>query len=122
MLEKFKLLVIISLIFLLIGISLEKRDIRIANLETKLIKADEDNKKLHTYLTELETELEAIDKFYRQENTLTWHSIGRMRGNFVALGLGFHLEEEDICPEDETDCEDDYDFKVDYSKPKWQSW
>jgi hypothetical protein len=114
MLEKFKLLVIISLIFLLIGISFEKRDNRITDLEVQIIKANEERKLLHAYLEELETELESIDKIYREENTLMWHSIGIMRSNFVALGLGFHLEEKDICPEEEKECEEDYEEDSDF--------
>lgn len=107
MLEKFKLLVIISLIFLLIGISLNKRDVRLADLEAQLIEANEDRALLRSYLEELETELESIDEIYRTENTLMWHSIGYMRGNFVALGIGLHLEDEDICPEEVVDCEEE---------------
>lgn len=109
----FKVIVIISLVFILIGISFNRRDARrrIEALENKLIevkaeltKTNEDNKKLHAYLTELE----ASDSIDKEEIMLMWHSIGTMRGNFVALGLGFHLEEEDICPEEEIECQEDW--------------
>jgi len=109
----FKVIVIISLVFILIGISFNRRDARrrIEALENKLIevkaeliKTNEDNKKLHAYLTELE----ASDSIDKEEIMLMWHSIGTMRGNFVALGLGFHLEEKDICPEEEC--------------PSWDGW
>lgn len=91
-------------ITILVSLEIRSRGI-ITNLENQLVKANEDREKLHSYLKELEDELESIDEIYRQENTLMWHSIGIMRSNFLALGLGFHLEDKDICPEEEVNCE-----------------
>lgn len=109
----YQLVAILALLCLLIGISFNERDAKIEALENKLIevkaeltKVNEDNKNLHTYLTEIE----ASDSIDKEEIMLMWHSIGTMRGNFVALGLGFHLSPKDICPEEE--CEEEYEEEL----------
>lgn len=108
MLEKFKLLAIVALVFLLIAISFDKRDkenlTRLTEIQSQLANLHEQVQKHKAYLTELE----ASDSIDKEEIMLMWHSIGTMRGNFVALGLGFHLEEEDICPEEEKECQEDW--------------
>jgi hypothetical protein len=116
MVSNTKLFFILCLMFILIGTSLNRRDARIKALENQLVevkeeiaKTNEDNKKLHAYLTELE----ASDSIDKEEIMLMWHSIGIMRGNFVALGLGFHLKEKDICPEEECP-EEEYE--------DWEDW
>jgi len=98
--------------FILIGTSLHRRDMRIEKLENQLVevkaelsKINKDNKNQQAYLKELEKS-DDIDK---EEITLMWHSIGIMRSNFVALGLGFHLEPEDICPEEVEDCQEGWE-------------
>ena len=112
MVSNTKLFFILCLMVILIGTSLNRRDTRIEALENQLVevkaelsKTNEDNKKLHAYLTELE----ASDDIDKKEIMLMWHSIGIMRSNFVALGLGFHLEPEDICPEEVEDCQEGWE-------------
>jgi len=107
MLEKFKLLSIVALVFLLIAISFDKRDkenlARLTEIQSQLAKLANLHEQVQKHKAYL-TELEASDSIDKEEIMLMWHSIGTMRGNFVALGLGVHLEEKDICPEEETDC------------------
>jgi hypothetical protein len=87
----------------------EVRDLKIhAELHQKCYQAfSEDVKKINAYLGELETS-DNIDKL---EFTEVWKSIARMNNNFKALRLGEHLEEKDLCPENEKACkEEDYPY------------
>ena len=111
MLEKFKLLSIVALVFLLIAISFDKRDkenlARLTEIQSQLAKLANLHEQVQKHKAYL-TELEASDSIDKEEIMLMWHSIGIMRSNFVALGLGFHLEPEDICPEVE-DCQEGWE-------------
>lgn len=69
------------------------------------IKLEEANKKIQ----EIENWVNNIDISYGIEFERTWRSIATMRNNFVALGKGYHLEKEDICPEEE--CPQEYEGK-----------
>lgn len=96
-------------ITILVSIEIRNRNI-ITNIENQLVKTDEEISKaneeidkLHSYLKELE----ASDDIDKTEFVEIWKSLGTIRNNFLALGLGLHLVEEDICPEEVVNCEEE---------------
>lgn len=64
--------------------TLEKRDIEI-------------NKKLYSIEKYLD-ELEASDSLDKQDIYSMWESLAIIRQNFLAIGRGYNLTEEDFCP------------------------
>jgi septal ring factor EnvC (AmiA/AmiB activator) len=89
---------------ILLVIMFNKRDEKIENLQTQIIEtnikleeANKDIEKLQAYCKELE----ASTDINRKEFIYIWESLGTVRNNFVALGKGLHLDEEDICPPSE---------------------
>lgn len=62
-----------------------------------------DIEKINSYLRELE-DSDSIDK---KEFSELWESIAQMNNNFKALGLGYHLDDKDVCPEKEKECEEE---------------
>lgn len=59
-----------------------------------------------TEINELRTEFEVFKQLTSDEFVLTWRATAQMHNNLNALGLGYHLEKEDIA---EPDKEDDYE-------------
>ena len=66
------------------------------------------NKNLRTRVEVLETELaeqklqfETFKTVTDAEFRLTWQSLARAHANYKALGLGYHLEEEDIADDND---------------------
>lgn len=98
---------------ILLIIMFNKRDEKIENLQTQIIetnvKLEEANKEienLHAYCKELEAATDTNGK----EFVYIWQSLGTIRNNFVALGNGLHLNEEDICPPSECGLGGEDDF------------
>lgn len=70
------------------------------------IRIDNINKSLRTDLAEANKKIAELELKFENFKTLTssefentWKSFATVRNNFIALGKGFHLEKEDICPE-----------------------
>ena len=96
--------VTICLLLIWICFFIHERDKKISSLQSQLVetntqlqKAKDDIEKLEAYCKELE----AATDINRKEFTYIWESLGTVRNNFVALGKGLHLDEEDICPPSE---------------------
>jgi len=58
-------------------------------------------------LTEQKLQFETFKKLTSDEFESTWKSFAAVRGNFQALGHGFHLQDRDFMPEGETDYDTD---------------
>lgn len=78
---------------------------KIERLEAKVEELEKDRDLLQVYFRELEAS-DALDK---NDIMGMYKSLAIIRGNFLALGHGYFLEEEDICPEDEPKCKGDED-------------
>ena len=76
------------------------------SLQDQLI---ETNIKLQEANNKIEELQENIGNWKELENgefRHVWESLRRIRNNFLSLGLGYHLEDKDLCPKSE--CEEEY--------------
>ena len=78
---------------------IHRLETNVADLQTKLTEQEKKTK-------ELETKFESFKSLTSSEFESTWKSFSMVRNNFVAIGKGYHLEQEDICPEEE--CQEEY--------------
>lgn len=101
MFEKYKRVLLGVLVVAGILIFSICNSIRIDNIN-KSLRTDlaEANKKI----AELELKFETFKSLTSSEFESTWKSFAIVRGNFLAIGHGLHLSEEDICPESEPEC------------------
>ena len=80
---------------------MDKVEHKISVLENKIEHANKENSELRKQLFELTWDYELFRDLTSDEFEKTWVSFARIRGNFVALGKGFHLEDKDITPDKE---------------------
>lgn len=72
--------------------------------EKRIESANNSNDKLFAELAQLRLEFDSYRQLTSDEFESTWHSFSRIRGNFMAIGYGYHhLVEGDITPEEEID-------------------
>lgn len=101
---------LIFLIIIVVGFLAANR--RINELEEKIDYLNHRVKVMEQKLNDQRTEyldfsreFENFVSLTSDEFESTWVSLARVRNNFIALGKGFHLEDEDIAPDSEADPE-----------------
>ena len=73
--------------------------INIDRLYDEVNKLRKDKYEMEIKLTRIEMEFKTFKQLTSDEFESTWKSFGAVRGNFQALGHGYHLEDNDIIPE-----------------------
>ena len=113
MLLKKHMVIILGLTFILIAFILVSLLLNEKKLEAQLVKANEETAKVNEEIVKIHAylkELEQSDDLDKAEFISTWKSLAIIRKNFIALGVGGHLEDKDICPEEELGVEDEEDY------------
>lgn len=96
-----KIIIIISIILITVtSINVFNLTKKVKNLDNKIIMLNEKIEKLEANTFILEVELNTYKNLTNEEFERTWESFAIMRNNFIALGNGFHLKDEDISPEE----------------------
>ena len=73
----------------------------VCQLKQKSLSLQKELSNTNQKIVELETKLDKFKGHTKKEFESTWRSFGRVRNNFLAIGHGYHLEEDDFAPQEE---------------------
>ena len=89
----------ILILTIMLGVSFdsnEKLQMKINNLDKRITLIEKKIDKVSNKLDNTRREQESFINLTSEEIEGTWRSIARMRNNFMALGTGYHLSDNDV--------------------------